>query len=1185
MGVELAARESNITFESALHAVRAVDAMPHVATPPELSFAARALALAPPVVQSTDDYADFFYQLPLDEDSCHQVGSVSLAFERIADEVPGLRYLGDEVLGQGTFSGSNWGQRLAYGIHYIYELNLAADEAVLSAADAAASPVLTAWLAIEPRRPLGSADTYTDDQHEVCITIERSVMRARHWDRTVKLVKVYMAHYDKRQRGSHVLMLGVRVCAGLGVLYVEAPKAISYIADWDAVLAFECTVERYTALLGFTQHVRFISSQRRGATFTLYHPWRTGFAQSNPQGVLSEAELTPQLLKIAREWRAHMAICPGAPITASVSSLSHLPRTSGGLRIMWRSDAATSCRAPGISGSMGPTRWIQALTPRQAELPITALEFTGHYGNASSFTHLCPPPIMVCSEIDALTSACVLHAEHSSSPLMQHVWSSLLEIPGYLELEPRHDSAHIWSNANPLDDFASRGEHDKLALLSAQMGLKINLIPTHSSTLRLLDELVTIHDLVLMPSPLSFASTALGPMRKRAKRRRKRGWMPSECFGAMGYDGEGPVRAADLAPRISSIPLLAPAFGSQRVDAPLRHWAEPPAQRARLDYDGTSIAYTPPVPSSMLQPTVPLRSDRPGAAPIVRPTSVDTASSTAAYSTAAQAPMLPSKTHAASGLRNLATAAVMTCVTLASPAGLGLHASCAGVIVCATSLASGIGHLRLGLVSSYSPDLGACAASFGYQSGHSPVAYEVPSSRQAALDLSAHGNHFASLLSRDPSPYALRPPRGLDALSDLCDAVYDDSFDNVRSSAKVCTHWRYWCSYCQQQGTPPVRPDAAALSAFERRRETTLAAGFLPWCLAHMRGRRGNARALPSSAYKVWLDVRKWHSERDITLVTSKLVGLTLKRLCRRHLIDYGATSLVPRRKEPIPRAVQLALVDPAKIPSGTRLGAYVIDWDRTTGRMFRAIIAVLGATGFRKSEVTLSAGQKFDRTCASRANLAWHLHGQHFAVPPPALLRCPLPGDMAVLTPPLSKSDQFGVTWGASPIYLHFHADGGPLSPFAALAAIELHDPPSHGQSREQCPLFSPDGVQPFGDSRLDAILRAALPRVTTAAIAATISWHSFRIYLACALLAAGVSRPTIQALCRWQTEESLMIYARLNPSDYANYLRRAVTADVSSMRTTSLAGLNLDDDAILHDIMAAGDFDAPATLTATVE
>ena len=65
-------------------------------------------------------------------------------------------------------------------------------------------------------------------------------------------------------------------------------------------------------------------------------------------------------------------------------------------------------------------------------------------------------------------------------------------------------------------------------------------------------------------------------------------------------------------------------------------------------------------------------------------------------------------------------------------------------------------------------------------------------------------------------------------------------------------------------------------------------------------------------------------------------------------------------------------------------------------------------------------------------------------------------------------------------------------------------------------------------------------------------------------------------------------MIYARLNPTDYASLLQRALYADVSSVRTTSLESLTLDDDAILHDILgstlsdAVADAGAPAARAA---
>lgn len=49
--------------------------------------------------------------------------------------------------------------------------------------------------------------------------------------------------------------------------------------------------------------------------------------------------------------------------------------------------------------------------------------------------------------------------------------------------------------------------------------------------------------------------------------------------------------------------------------------------------------------------------------------------------------------------------------------------------------------------------------------------------------------------------------------------------------------------------------------------------------------------------------------------------------------------------------------------------------------------------------------------------------------------------------------------------------------------------------------------------------------------------SWHSARIYLhlATVMYAAGASTTEIQALCRWQSEESVKIYAWMNRDEYA--------------------------------------------------
>ena len=60
--------------------------------------------------------------------------------------------------------------------------------------------------------------------------------------------------------------------------------------------------------------------------------------------------------------------------------------------------------------------------------------------------------------------------------------------------------------------------------------------------------------------------------------------------------------------------------------------------------------------------------------------------------------------------------------------------------------------------------------------------------------------------------------------------------------------------------------------------------------------------------------------------------------------------------------------------------------------------------------------------------------------------------------------------------------------------------------------------------------------------------TFHAFRVYLATTLAAAGCSDSEIQALCRWQTTESLRIYKRFQPDDVFGMLDRAQHAKVTS-------------------------------------
>ena len=66
--------------------------------------------------------------------------------------------------------------------------------------------------------------------------------------------------------------------------------------------------------------------------------------------------------------------------------------------------------------------------------------------------------------------------------------------------------------------------------------------------------------------------------------------------------------------------------------------------------------------------------------------------------------------------------------------------------------------------------------------------------------------------------------------------------------------------------------------------------------------------------------------------------------------------------------------------------------------------------------------------------------------------------------------------------------------------------------------------------------------------------SLHSFRIYLACALLDRGYSEAAIMAALRWKTCEALKIYARMGDAGYADMIEAAATATITSTQAPNI-------------------------------
>ena len=440
-----------------------------------------------------------------------------------------------------------------------------------------------------------------------------------------------------------------------------------------------------------------------------------------------------------------------------------------------------------------------------------------------------------------------------------------------------------------------------------------------------------------------------------------------------------------------------------------------------------------------------------------------------------------------------------------------------------------------------------------YASGR-PAAPATPEKRQRTSG--PHPQHLAAsiaaMLEADDSPLALRPTSF--TLLSMCEHIFDPREATVSRTAKgQQSVWKHWTVWCAENNTNPWRLQRCVTDT-DHHRESVLQTGFLPFVEKRQSATPKNGRkaALPSSQAKTLAHIRKMHKDRGFPMVSSHLVQVEIRKLYASYKEKYGVEDLIPKRKQPFTREILLNTI--LGTPDGYKMGRYKLRWQSRQGRSLTALTKTLASTGFRKAEISVEkAGASCDADCLSRGSLAWYLRGKHYAATqaPAELLRNPQSGDFAILTPGPSKSDPNDMVWGNSPIWLPFSDDE--LSAFSALAAIELNDGVD-GDPRSTA-LFTGDDGKPLSGSQLDRLLRYFLLRDFPESVVANYSWHSARIWLATALLASNATRAQIQALCRWQTEESLNIYACLGAQQYGTLISNALAVRIDAARAATLA------------------------------
>ena len=435
-----------------------------------------------------------------------------------------------------------------------------------------------------------------------------------------------------------------------------------------------------------------------------------------------------------------------------------------------------------------------------------------------------------------------------------------------------------------------------------------------------------------------------------------------------------------------------------------------------------------------------------------------------------------------------------------------------------------------------------------------PVATQVSEGQRTSFVVAERIEALMAINQRNSSrPYAFRGDQG--HLRTLLNSSLRAQAEaaNENSLAAEETHQRlYWKPYCDTQNTSTVRPDVRSLEWDEIQLEEAWWAGAIPFIQKLMPNQQGVVgAALPQSILKVVRNIRRAHGRMHIQTVSLAPCVRATDGLLKEFLLEHGPLALIPKRKEPLTNE-EIARIFAYSGPVGRARSPQVLDWDSPDYSSLRAMFHTLAQTGMRKGEVSLPANARFDKSRLSMLNVRWSVGGVIYDELTPALYeRLRVEGGYALLRPPPSKADPFSLHWGPCTIYLRFDAVET-INAARELAREELRRKVPLAE-RESAPLFVNASGGAWRHAALAKVFDDIVVAVCGEARAKQLSMHSWRVYLACALLAKGASFATIQTMLRWRSEDALRIYARINNFVYADWLSSVQGASVSSVRTTT--------------------------------
>ena len=989
----------------------------------------------------------------------------------------------------------------------------------------------------------------------------------------------------KWHAGAAVRWVGGGLSPHYGLVWVPHEKAIVAVEKAQWALSDSMPATEYRRFVFYLQHLCFMVG---GAHYRMRGLWRPLQAEQElEQGPDTPVKCDEEMRGRIKNW-IHVLL--NAPGCSALAAFDGVRAPGSGVAWVLRGDAALEGDGdPGMGGWFYGRWWRVGLSSdarlRHPAMTIPVLENITASINLIQYAPLLQRAQCVLVESDALATAMILQrgegggAGADEMAMVNEMLIATEEYKGYIEPTLRLDVRHTYGAANPLPDAISRAKFALLEEMCAALGIQPRRDELSAAAAAFLER-------CLRRITGRAAEAPTSPRAAAASSHRGKGF--SDCT-----DGDGPRSKATSASATSAARIRTGIHGypwtsmdshgldihgypwtSVDIQAPMSPRAAAASSHRGKGFSDCTDGDGPPSKTTSAPPPAP-----PARAAAGRSrTPMGLRLLTAAVASCARAaggggvltpggggPPVSSTVAAAAVVAHAEQAACLSRReryrswaaarhrdTQRAQQGAALGAECKVELVHAerahapaarrTSVATkaevearlAVSRARAAVLASEARPSGVRAAE------HTQIVRDAQQRRiEAAMQQMQHDRSELALRPSDPGLLRLLLERA---------AASTIRRTPLSVASLDASYWRFWCDWCRVMGTPPLRTDVEANRSGAPAEAALRIGAFMMWVIT-------NPNFLPTSMLARLRGAARVHKAcgydfGPLTAVTEACRGAT-----QEYLDEHGPHALTPKRKEPLTNEMLVVLMTlmAGVVPGfpGMVVGASLA-WLGV-----RVFIALAAASGFRKADMALDGGVAFGKRHLSLFMVRWWIGGAWVERPTEAMKRHGFTREDRVhIIPPPSKADQDGTKWSASQVIVRYHPTA-PVNLFRELAEYEIRRAVDGSETRQLTPLLLDEHGRHWTKQRLAAFFDALLTWVFGKERAKKHSVHSFRIYLACALRAAGASRELIMEMLRWSSDDALKLYARINSAEDADWRDRAAVAAVDSVRSGTLAAM----------------------------